>query len=69
MSVASTKRQFIVELKKVWHPNILPASHQAGSDLTVIFGSLRFNVNPMAEYIHYIECVELAIAFYVTRAD
>lgn len=69
IAVASPKTQFIVELKKIWHPHALPASHQAASDVAVIFTSLSFKVNPMAGYIHDIECVELAIAFYVARTD
>lgn len=49
IAVTSTETQLIVELQEVRHSNSLPASHQTGSDLPVVFGSLRFNVNPMAE--------------------
>lgn len=69
IAVASPKTQFIVELKKIRHPHALPASHQAASDVTVIFASLSLKVNPMAQDIHDIECVELAVTFYVPRTD
>ena len=44
MSIASSEAQFIVELKKIRQPNRLPASHQAGSTLAILFGSVGFNI-------------------------
>ena len=69
MSVTAAKAQLIVKLQKIRHPHCLPGSHETGSDLSILFGSLRFNVNLVAEHIHHVEGVKFAIAFYVPWAD
>ena len=69
MSVTAAKAQLVVNLHKVRRPHCLPRSHETGSHLSILFGSLRFNVNLVAEQIHHVEGVKFAIAFYVPWAD
>jgi hypothetical protein len=68
VAVTSSKAEFIVKLKEVWQPDRFPASQKAGGDLTIFFGSLRFNVNLMAQKIHHIERIKSTISFYISRA-
>lgn len=69
VAVASSEAQLIVKLNKIWYPDRLPASQQAGSDLPIFLGALCFDVHAMAEHIHRVERIELAITFYVPWPD
>ena len=69
VAVTSSKTEFIVELKKVRQPDRFPASEQTAGNLSIVFGSLWFNVNLMAIKIHHIERVKFAITFYISRAN
>jgi len=67
--VAATEAQGVIQLKKVGHPNGLPAPEQSRGDFAVLLGSLRFNVDPVAEAVHDVECVKLPIPFDVSWTD
>lgn len=60
--VTPAEAQFIAQLKEVRHPDRLPAPLKAGAHLAITLGSLRFNVDLMAEQIEDIERRESAIA-------
>ena len=55
--------------KKSGRPKFLPGSHQTGGNLLILLRSLRFDVNAMAEKIHHIKGVKLAIIFDIPRTD
>ena len=59
----------IVKLKKIRKSQRLPGSHQIGCTLLILFASLRFDVNAMAEKVHHIKGVKLAIVLNIPRTD
>ena len=61
--------QLIVKLQEIRNANDLPAPHQAGDNLLILFGSLRFNVNAMAVKIHHIERIEFAVILDIPWTD
>ncbi len=69
IAVAAAKTQFIIKEQKIRQPYDLPASQQTARDLTVRFGALGFDINPMAEKIDNVKRVKFAIALDVTRSD
>ncbi len=69
IAVAATKTQFIVKEQKIRQPYNLPASQQTARDLTVRFGALGFDINPVAKKIDDVKGIEFAIALDVTWTD
>jgi len=65
--VAAAKTELIIHLEKIGHPDGLPASHQAESNLVIGLSSLRFEIHLMAIQVHHIEGIELSISLYVAR--
>lgn len=69
VSVAATETQSVIQLKKVGHPNGLPAPEQSRGDFAVLLGSSRFNVDSVTEAVHDIEGVKFSIPFDVSWTD
>ena len=69
MTVTPPKAEFIVKLKKVRQPDRFPAPEQAAGQLLIVLGSLGFNVDLMAQQVHHIERIKLAVAFNISGAN
>ena len=61
VTVAAPEAQLVVELSKIRDPHGLPASQEAGGHCVIGLGSLRLEIDPMAEAIHHVDRVEPAI--------
>lgn len=55
VTIASSKAEFVVDLKKVWEPHGLPAADQAQSHGLVVFVSLGMKKDPVAVEIDNVE--------------
>lgn len=61
VTIASSKTEFVVDLKKVWNTHGLPAEDQAQSYGLVVFPPLGMEKGPVAVEIHHIEGIETPI--------
>jgi hypothetical protein len=66
ITIAPTKTELVVDLKKVGDSYGLPAADQAQSHGLVVFSSLRVKKDSVAVEIHDIERIEAAIVFDVS---
>ena len=62
ITVAAPEAQFVVELDEIRDAQGLPAAEEAGSHRLIGLGSLRLEIDLMAEEVHHVERVEPAIA-------
>jgi len=67
--VATAKTEFIVKEQKIRRPHRFPASKQTAANLLVLFRTLGFDVDLVAEQIDNIERIKSTISFDVTWPD
>jgi len=63
ITVAAPEAQLVVELGKVRDAHGLPTPQETGGHRVIGLGSLRLEIDRMAEAIHHVERVEPAVAF------
>lgn len=69
ITIAPTKTELVVDLKKVGYPYGFPAADQALSHGLVVFSSLGVEKDSMAVEIHDIERIEASIVFDIPRSN
>ncbi len=69
VTVAAVKTQFVIKEQKIRQPYDFPAAKQTASDLSIRFGALGFDINPVAKKIDDVKGIEFAIALDVTWTD
>ena len=62
VTVAAPEAQFVVELGKIRDPHGLPAPQETGGYRVIGLGSLRLEIDLVAEAVHHVDRVEPAIA-------
>lgn len=68
ITVAAPEAKLIVELSKIRDAHGLPTPQEAGGHRVIGLGSLRLEIDRMAEAIHHVERVEPAIALDIPRS-
>jgi hypothetical protein len=69
VTIASTKRELVVDLKKVRDANSLPTADQSQGHGLVVFSSLGVDKDAMTVEIHDMERIEAAIVFDVSGSQ
>jgi hypothetical protein len=67
VAIRSPEGQLVIHLEEIWYAQPLPGIDQPLGDAAIVFATRGVNRNPMGSDIHYVEAIESAISFDVSR--
>jgi len=69
MAVTPPEAQFVIELQECRDTHGLPAPHEACRHVQILFRSLGFDIDPVAEHVHDVERIEPAVVLDIPGTD